>query len=58
MILLVSKLPLVAHWAEINGWPQSWVALNETTHPEGTTLPLIDFNDNRTELQANIEQAK
>ena len=26
----------IAHWAEIYGWPQRWVALNETTHPEGT----------------------
>ena len=26
----------VAHWAKIYGWPQHWVALNETTHPEGT----------------------
>jgi len=25
----------IAHWAEIYGWPQHWVALNETIHPEG-----------------------
>ena len=30
-----------AHWAEIYGWPQHWVALNETTHPEGTKLTSI-----------------
>jgi len=26
------------HWAEIYGWPQHWVALNETTHLKGTKL--------------------
>jgi len=27
-----------SHWAEIYGWPQRWVAVNETTHPEGTNI--------------------
>ena len=31
----------IAHWAEIYGWPQRWVALNETTHPKGTKVPPV-----------------
>jgi len=30
------KHSALAHWAEIYGWSQRWVALNETTHPEVT----------------------
>jgi len=34
-IFLSHYLLAFAHWAEIYGWPQCWVALNEISHPEG-----------------------
>jgi len=37
-IVFFTHINVFAHWAEIYGWPQRWVALNVTTHPKGMIL--------------------